>query len=66
LISLIKMTQWLKCDQCTAQAMWEAKKDSMSLYFCGHHKNEQGKSLVDWAQEVVQLVKYEQEEQLVK
>ena len=52
------MSEWLKCDQCAAQAMWEAKKDAMSLYFCGHHKNKQGGSLVDWAHEMVQLLNY--------
>jgi hypothetical protein len=44
--------------------MWEAKKDAMSLYFCGHHKNAQGESLVDWAHEMVQLLNYEKEHQL--
>ena len=44
------MSEWLKCDQCAAQAMWEAKKDAMSLYFCGHHKNKQGEPLDDWAE----------------
>jgi hypothetical protein len=58
------MAEWLKCDQCAAQAMWEAKKDTMSLYFCGHHKNAQGESLVDWAHEMVQLLNYEKEQQL--
>ena len=58
------MAEWLKCDQCAAQAMWEAKKDAMSLYFCGHHKNKQGESLVDWAHEMVQLLNYEKELQL--
>ena len=60
------MTEWLKCDQCAAQAMWEAKKDEMSLYFCGHHKNSQGESLVDWASEMVQLLNYEQNQLLTK
>ena len=60
------MAEWLKCDQCAAQAMWEAKKDAMSLYFCGHHKNSQGESLVDWAHEMVQLLKYEQNQLLTK
>jgi len=60
------MAEWLKCDQCASQAMWEAKKDAMSLYFCGHHKNAQGEVLVDWAQEMVQLLKYEQNQLLAK
>ena len=60
------MAGWLKCDQCAAQAMWEAQKDEMSLYFCGHHKNSQGESLVDWAEEMVQLLKYEQNQLLTK
>jgi len=55
------MSQWLKCDQCAAQAMWEAKKDQSSLYFCGHHKNEQGEPLVDWAQEMIKLLKEEKQ-----
>ena len=59
------MAEWLKCVQCAAQAMWEAKKDASSLYFCGHHKNEQGESLVDWAHEMVQLLNYE-ENQLIE
>jgi hypothetical protein len=46
--------------------MWEAKKDEMSLYFCGHHKNKQGESLDDWAHELVQLLNNEQEQQLTK
>ena len=58
------MAEWLKCDQCAAQAMWEAKKDAFSLYFCGHHKNKQGETLVDWAHEMVQLLNYEKEQQL--
>jgi hypothetical protein len=58
------MAEWLKCDQCAAQAMWEAKKDSFSLYFCGHHKNKQGETLVDWAHEMVQLLNYDKQLQL--
>jgi hypothetical protein len=46
--------------------MWQAKKDDLSLYFCGHHKNSQGEVLVDWAIEMVQLLNYEQEQQLTK
>jgi hypothetical protein len=46
--------------------MWEAKKDSFSLYFCGHHKNKQGESLVDWAHEMVQLLNYEENQLLTK
>jgi len=60
------MAEWLKCDQCAAQAMWEAKKDAFSLYFCGHHKNKQGETLVDWAHEMVQLLDYEQNQLLTK
>jgi hypothetical protein len=60
------MAEWLKCDQCAAQAMWEAKKDAFSLYFCGHHKNKQGETLVDWAHEMVQLLNYEQNQLLTK
>ena len=60
------MAEWLKCDQCAAQAMWEAKKDAVSLYFCGHHKNKQGEPLVDWAHEMVQLLNYEQNQLLTK
>jgi hypothetical protein len=60
------MAEWLKCDQCAAQAMWEAKKDSFSLYFCGHHKNKQGEVLVDWAHEMVQLLNYEENQLLTK
>ena len=55
------MAEWLKCDQCVAQAMWQAKKDSMSLYFCGHHMDSQGNKLVDWANEMIKLLNYEQE-----
>jgi hypothetical protein len=58
------MTEWLKCDQCAAQAMWEAKKDEMSLYFCGHHKNKHGSPLDEWANELIQLLNYEHEQQL--
>ena len=58
------MSEWLKCDQCTAQAMWEAKKDEMSLYFCGHHKNSQGEPLADWAHEMIQLLTNEKQLQL--
>lgn len=60
------MTEWLKCDQCAAQAMWEAKKDAMSLYFCGHHKNKQGEHLDKWAEELIQLLNYEQNQLLTK
>jgi hypothetical protein len=55
------MAEWLKCDQCVAQAMWQAKKDSMSLYFCGHHMDSQGNKLVDWANEMIELLNYEQD-----
>ena len=55
------MAEWLKCDQCVAQAMWQEKKDSMSLYFCGHHMDSQGNKLVDWANEMIKLLNYEQE-----
>ena len=55
------MAEWLKCDQCTAQAIWEAKKDQSSLYFCGHHKNEQGEPLIDWAEEMIKLLKEEKQ-----
>lgn len=55
------MNEWLKCDQCAAQAMWEAKKNQSSLYFCGHHKNEQGEPLVDWAEEMIKLLKEEKQ-----
>ena len=43
------------------EVTYSAKKDAMSLYFCGHHKNSQGESLVDWAHEMVQLLNYEKE-----
>ena len=55
------MAEWLKCDQCVAQAMWEAKKDEMSLYFCGHHRDSQGDRLVKWANEMIKLLNDEQE-----
>jgi hypothetical protein len=55
------MAQWLKCDQCVAQALWEAKKDEMSLYFCGHHMDSQGDRLVNWANEMIELLNYEQD-----
>jgi len=55
------MAEWLKCDQCVAQAMWEAKKDEMSLYFCGHHRDSQGDRLVEWANEMIELLNDEQE-----
>lgn len=58
------MDEWLKCDQCAAQAMWEAKRDEMSLYFCGHHKNSQGEPLADWAHEMIQLLTNEKQLQL--
>lgn len=53
------MAEWLKCDQCIAQALWEAKKDDMHLYFCGHHKNLQQDKLAVWAQEIIELLNYE-------
>jgi hypothetical protein len=55
------MAEWLKCDQCVAKAIWQAKKDSMSLYFCEHHMNSQGNKLVDWANEMIKLLNYDQE-----
>ena len=58
------MAELLKCDQCAAQAMWEAKRDEMSLYFCGHHKNSQGEPLADWAHEMIQLLTNEKQLQL--
>lgn len=55
------MSEWLKCDQCVAQAMWEAKKDEMYLYFCGHHKNIQEDKLTLWAEQIIELLSNEQE-----
>jgi len=55
------MAEWLKCDQCVAQAMWQVKKEEMNLYFCGHHKNSQGNKLIDWSNEMIELLNYEQE-----
>ena len=42
------LSRWIKCDQCSAQAMWLAKGVEGELYFCGHHKNKNFEVLDKW------------------
>lgn len=54
------MSEWIKCDQCPAQAKWLAKGLSGDLYFCGHHYNNNSGALAKWAYEMIELNKVEE------
>ena len=58
------LTRWIKCDSCSAQALWLARGTNGELYFCGHHRNKYSKTLDSWAFEIVDLDKKEETPQL--
>ena len=60
------LTRWIKCDSCSAQALWLARGTSGELYFCGHHKNKYSKTIDKWAYEIVDLDKKEETPQLTE
>ena len=43
------MTEWIKCDTCSAQAKFLARSTNGELTFCGHHYNEKLEALDKWA-----------------
>lgn len=59
------MGEWIKCDSCSAQALFLARGTSGELYFCGHHRNK-FKTLDSWAFEIIELDKKEEAPQLEK
>jgi hypothetical protein len=54
------ITEWIKCDQCSAQSKWLVKGVEGELYFCGHHKNNNFEALDKWAYEMIELNKTEE------
>lgn len=60
------LTKWIKCDSCSAQALFLARSTSGELYFCGHHRNKYKDTLDSWAYEIVDLDRKEEAPQLEK
>ncbi len=60
------MTEWIKCDICSAQAKFLARSTNGELTFCGHHYNEKSEALDKWAYEVIELDKKEESPQLLE
>jgi len=56
--------EWIKCDSCSAQALFIARSTNGELYFCGHHKNKFSKGLDKWAYEIIECNKIEEVPQL--
>jgi len=54
------LTRWIKCDACSAQALYLTRGTSGELYFCGHHRNKYSKTLDSWAFEIVDLDRKEE------
>ena len=54
------LTRWIKCDSCSAQALYLTRGTSGELYFCGHHRNKYSKTLDSWAFEIVDLNRKEE------
>lgn len=59
-MSIEDLTRWIKCDSCSAQALYLTKGTSGELYFCGHHRNKYSKTLDSWAFEIVDLDRKEE------
>jgi hypothetical protein len=59
-MTLTDITEWIKCDSCSAQALYLTKGTSGDLYFCGHHRNKYSKTLDSWAFEIVELNRKEE------
>lgn len=53
-------SNWIKCDSCSAQALWLGRGTNGELYFCGHHKNKYSEALDKWAFEIIELNKVEE------
>jgi hypothetical protein len=51
---------WIKCDSCSAQALFLARGTSGELYFCGHHRNKNSEALDKWAYEIIELNRKEE------
>ena len=58
------LTRWIKCDSCSAQALFLARGTSGELYFCGHHRNKYSETLDKWAYEIIEYNKKEEVPQL--
>lgn len=56
--------EWIKCDSCSAQALFIARSTGGELYFCGHHKNKFSAGLDKWAYEIIECNKKEEVPQL--
>jgi hypothetical protein len=59
-MTLTDLIEWIKCDSCSAQALYLTKGTSGDLYFCGHHRNKYSKTLDSWAFEIVELYRKEE------
>ena len=59
------INKWIKCDSCSAQALFLARGTSGELYFCGHHRNKNSAGLDKWAYEIVELNRKEETPQLI-
>ncbi|NCW88842.1 MAG: hypothetical protein EBV71_08175 [Chitinophagia bacterium] len=51
--------EWIKCDSCSARAVWLARGTNGELTFCGHHLNKNKAGLDSWAYEIIELGKEE-------
>lgn len=60
------MSEWIKCDQCSAQAKHLVRSTGGELVFCGHHYNKNKEALDKWGYEMIQLNKIEETPQLEK
>lgn len=54
------MSEWIKCDSCSAQALYLIKLMSGELTFCGHHRNKYREGLDKVAFEIIELNKVEE------
>lgn len=54
------LNRWIKCDSCSAQALWLARGTAGELFFCGHHRNKYKDTLDGWAYEIVDLDRKEE------
>lgn len=58
------MAEWIKCDSCSAQALYLVRSTSGELAFCGHHLNKNKEALDKWAYEIIECNKKEEVPQL--
>jgi len=59
-------SEWIKCDSCSAQALFLSRGTNGELYFCGHHRNKYSETLDNWAYEIIEYNKVEETPQLEK